>query len=62
MPWSGPEVRNTMKTMRKSKIQSVGRRMDRRPRTSMARKSMMAFGTIAAIAVLSKMLQGRRIH
>ncbi|MCW2885095.1 MAG: hypothetical protein QOE54_2740 [Streptosporangiaceae bacterium] len=51
-----------MKTMKKSKIQSATRRMNGHSRGSRAKKSLMAFGTLAVIAAIGRMLRNRRMH
>jgi hypothetical protein len=51
-----------MKTMRKSKIESASRRMNGHSRGSRARKSIMAIGTVAAIAAMGRMLRNRRMR
>lgn len=55
-------MKNTMKTMRKSKTGSSMRRMNGQSRGSKARKGVMAFGAVAAVAVLSRMLRSRRVR
>ncbi|MGI8332163.1 hypothetical protein ACRYCC_19525 [Actinomadura scrupuli] len=48
--------------MRKSKIESASRRMNAHPRGSRARRSIMAIGTVAAIAAMGRMLRHRRMR